>query len=117
MEWDTSKQIGKIVPIVEKTRVAYVSMENITHIVCSGYVSTVYLVNKSKHSSSRSLKSYEEEIGQAGFLRMNRQTLVNIRHATDAQCVKRMLYLGNTIIVVSKRKVSLLKRHNIPLTS
>ena len=111
MGWDTGKQVGKIVSIVEKSKIFYVNMEDIMHITCDGYVSTVYLANGTAYSSARLLKLYEEDVEQYGFLRANRHTLVNIRHISDVQRTKRILHIGDIIISVSKRKISLFKNN------
>jgi DNA-binding LytR/AlgR family response regulator len=110
MEWDISKQIGKRVAIVEKSKISYVDMENITHITCDGYVSTVHLVNGNDYFSAHLLIDYEKDNSHYGFLRVNRKTLVNIRHVTDTQRTQRILHIGNIVITVSKGKMSLLKK-------
>jgi len=110
MGWDISKQIGKRIPIIEKSVVSYVDMEKITHITCDGYVSIIHLINGLKYPVARLLKHFEEELAEYGFLRVNRHTLVNIRYVDDTKISERILRIGETIITVSKRKLHLCKK-------
>jgi len=112
MEWNISKQIGRRVPIVEKSTVSYVNMEDITHITCVGHVSSIHLITGKEYHVARLLKKFEEELAPCCFLRVNRHTLVNIRHVDDTQRTKRLLHIGNITISVSKEKMSLLKKEN-----
>jgi DNA-binding LytR/AlgR family response regulator len=113
MEYDYSKQIGHKIMISEKSKRIHVNMEDITHITCDGYVSTVHLVDETKYSEARLLKHFEEELADYGFLRTSHNILVNSKYLLKEQTIKGRLHLSvhGIEIVVSKRKASVFRKH------
>jgi DNA-binding LytR/AlgR family response regulator len=106
---DYSKQIGQKIVITEKSEKSYMNMEDITHITCNGYVSTVHLINtKTTYSEAYLLKYFEKELKDFGFQRANDHTLVNKKHLSHSQTVngKKYIYAHNIEIAVSKRNAS-----------
>ena len=105
MEYDFSRQIGKIICIAEKTKKTYVKVEDITHICCDEYVSSVYLLNGQKYSTSHGLTSFEEELGEYGFVEANNHTLINRKHLSISWISqgKKYIKVNDIEIVVSRR--------------
>lgn len=87
-----------------------VSSNEITHLVCDEYITTVFLIDGNKITISRLLKCFEEELKPFGFIRPNRCTLVNAYHIDKVSTVerKRYIHIGDFTIPVSRRKIGIL---------
>jgi DNA-binding LytR/AlgR family response regulator len=109
---DFSRQSGKKILIVEKTKRSYVNMEDITHISCDRYVSIIHLVDGTKKdSTAQQFNEFEKKLEKYGFWRLNRKTLANGKHFSEDQTVnrKKHIMVYNTDILVSRRKSSQLE--------
>lgn len=107
MKADFSRQENKRITIKTKTKTDFVMLKTITHIECDGYVSTVNTIDKGPFVVARLLKSFEIELADYGFLRVNRSTIVNLAHVEGYRSGKnRTLELVNHIkIRISRRRV------------
>lgn len=86
-------------------------METITYLNYNGYNTVIYLSNYKKYHCLRTLKSFEDELASYGFLRLNRNALVNALHINEA-CFKnggKTVTVNGTEIPVSRRRVSLVR--------
>jgi DNA-binding LytR/AlgR family response regulator len=106
---DFSKQIGKKLLIVEKTKRYFVDMEDITHITCDRYLCIVHLVDEAKkYSTAQQLNEFKKKLEKYGFWLLNRKTLANGKHFSEDQTMnrKKHIMVHNTDIVVSRRQRS-----------
>jgi DNA-binding LytR/AlgR family response regulator len=54
----------------------------------------------------KTLKAFEEELGQLGFIRICRNTIINSKYLTKitSNQNKRMVYLGDIALHISKKE-------------
>ena len=81
MKIDFNCQSDKKLLLNESSKTHFVALSDISHIICEGYLTFIYLLNESKITVSKPLKWFEEELSNLCFLRLNRNTLVNLIHA------------------------------------
>ncbi len=77
--------------------IRFVTIRDITHIAGAGDYSELHLVGESSLLSNERLSAWETRLASAGFLRIHRQTIVNL---TMLECVER---LGDTYLVRLKK--------------
>ena len=118
MLWDVSNQIGKKISVRNKGLYVYYDVERIRYIMCDGHYCLIYLLGESEGIRyMHSLKSFEKELENLGFIRVNHNTLVNVRYTPNVHITttKRSLRVEGgengkiESIIVSKRKVVLFK--------
>jgi|GEM_PF-2657496 len=63
--------------IKKKNNNVFVDLNRITHIQYIKQISVVYTISGNKHCSSKTLKSFEILLFAYGFIRINRNTIVN----------------------------------------
>jgi len=80
--------------------------KNITHVESDNYYSTFHLMCNTKIMMSKTLKHYEEILGE-DFVRVHRSFLVNLRHISKLIFDDCQVILSNRVsIPVSRRRVS-----------
>lgn len=111
MNFDFSKQKHKKLAIIEKAQTNVVCCDEITHLDCNGDLVFVFHVNKnSPYSYTRSLKEIECELAGFGFLRINRNRVVNMQHVVNLNAKRRELRLANEVtLLVSRRKWQIIR--------
>ena len=111
MEFDFSKQNDQKLKIKEKSQISFIEMSEILYLQCEGYLTTIYLVNKTSVAIAKLLKDFEDELTQFGFLRVNHYTLINVRHINTLKICKqqRVVFINDVEIKISRRKLHLLK--------
>lgn len=111
MKKDFTNQKCKKIKIVEKYNVHYIEIEKITFIECHSYVSIIHTDDNKKVTVSKLLKTFEEELSDFGFIRINRGVLVNLAKVKKYMCRgKRQIELTNGMkLSVSRRKAFLFK--------
>ncbi len=112
MDLDYSAQQNKRIKICEKNKVTWIEAETISHLVCEGYLTTVHLTTNETITCSMLLKQFQEILDVCGFIRANRNTLINGKHV---DCIifkkgKRSIFVNNIEVKVSRRKAFLFKR-------
>ncbi|MDD2412679.1 MAG: LytTR family DNA-binding domain-containing protein [Bacteroidales bacterium] len=113
MKKDYSFQNDNKIIIKDSFKTHQVTIENITHITCDGYVCACFLKGENKPLiTCKLLKFYEIELTELGFIRANRNTLVNLKHI---KCIEihdsRILTLLNgQKIQISCRKIAKIKK-------
>ncbi len=113
MKKDYSSQNNKKKTIKIDSNTQQVSIKNITHIKCDGYVSTVFIKDKEPPlNTKRLLKLYEIELAELGFFRANRNTLVNLKHVKCVECSKSniLTLITDEKIPISCRNLTKIKR-------
>lgn len=76
-----------------------ISLKDIAYITCNGYICNIHNEeNKIISRQTKLLKNYEAELEQFGFVRINRQTIIN------TICIKQINLQNRKIIL--KRKLS-----------
>lgn len=111
IEKDYSCQRDKKLVLKEKNTIKQISMDKITHLICDGYLTSVYTIDNKTITVSKLLKCFEIELSQYGFIRVNHNALVNVNNIIEFQKGnKRCLILSNKKEVkVSRRKLCLFK--------
>lgn len=79
MKRDFSHQVGQRIAIHGKSTTQYVDIADITHICCEDSIVTTHTKEQSI-TANKQLKEFEEELQELGFLRINRNTLINEAH-------------------------------------
>ena len=97
--------------IKDNSDVKQVELCHITHITCHGYLSKVHTIQNNFISTIRTLKSFEIELYRFGFLRANRNTVVNMLHAFEINhnSKTRIIKIREKEINISRRKFRLFK--------
>jgi DNA-binding LytR/AlgR family response regulator len=105
------KQNEKIIALKEKTAIYYVDIHQIMYISCDCYLCKITKSDYSVIDTVKPLKYFEEELKEDGFLRINKNILVNMRYVTCLKIMSqvRLLHVGNTVFEISRRKYSLCK--------
>jgi len=99
------------IALKEKGQITCVAINDITHISCTGYLSTVHTVNNKMITVSKLLKDFDEELSKSGFIRVNYNTLINSKHIeTVKRGEKRKITLVNKVEVgVSRRRMYIIR--------
>lgn len=105
------KQATERIILTEKHRTSFVEVGKITHLVCDGYVSTLYLEHSSPMVIARMLKQFEQTLLAYQFIRINRNTLINPMYVETMEKRGAQYYLKvkDCFLPVSRRKVSIVK--------
>ena len=103
--------MDKKVILKETYKIKHINIENITHITCNAYHTTIYTIDYKTITISKRLKSFETELCKYGFIRANYNVLVNVKNIMEFQKKnKRCIILSNKEQVkVSRRKLCLFK--------
>ena len=99
---------GKL-QICEKNCISWIEIKDITHLICDGYITNLFLSNKERITVSKLLKRFEEKLTGYGFARVNRNTIVNKRHISKISFSKtsRFVFVNDTKIKISRRRLFL----------
>lgn len=111
MENTELNQAGKRIPIRTKSETVYIKLEQLTHLIGEGYLSTVHCNDGSHITVASLLKSFEALLNGHGFIRVNHNTIVNVKFIEKTKRKDRhtlQLYGGHEVIV-SRRRVKELK--------
>jgi DNA-binding LytR/AlgR family response regulator len=112
MTLDFSNQKDKKIQINERNKTTLIDVESITYLECDGYVTTIRTINNKTVATSKLLKHFERELEQyGGFTRVNRNSIVNIRHIICVQNIagRKIIEINGSKIEISHRKSSLFK--------
>jgi DNA-binding LytR/AlgR family response regulator len=111
MPIDYSRQIGKKITTKGHQKIC-IDIENIRYIQYNESLSTIFLNDNSKVNDIKTLTSFEEEFSGMGFIRISRDTIINGKYITKIKTNlgKRIVYLEEIALNVSKRRMSLLKK-------
>ena len=110
MAIDYSKQAGQKITTKGNQKIC-INLGSITHIQCDGDLATIFLNNNIKVDEIRTLKEYEKILSEKGFIRISRNTIVNSKYIKKltTQAGKRILYLKDIKLEVSRRQLKFLK--------
>jgi len=86
-----------------------VHLKDVIKCIADGNYCHFYTAKKSSYMSSHSLKYYEDLLGNKGFFRANRSTLININHIHS-------IYKKEAIILSTKEKITVSLRNRVKLT-
>jgi DNA-binding LytR/AlgR family response regulator len=112
MKRDYSCQNEKKIILRENKKTLQVDIKIISYIECDSYISTIHFVNEEKPViTGKLLKLFEIELSELGFVRANRNTLVNVKHIESIEnCNNRILTLvTKEQIPISCRQLSKIK--------
>ncbi|MCL2290268.1 MAG: LytTR family transcriptional regulator DNA-binding domain-containing protein [Bacteroidetes bacterium] len=108
---DYSSQIGKKLTTKGYQKIC-VHIESIMYIQCHGHLATIFLNDERKVDEVKSLKSFEEDLYEMGFIRISRNTIVNGKYITGTNTIrgKRIVCLEDIVLNVSKRRLGFLNK-------
>ncbi|MCL2289433.1 MAG: LytTR family transcriptional regulator DNA-binding domain-containing protein [Bacteroidetes bacterium] len=111
MKIDYSKQLGKKL-ITKGHQKICVHIKNIMYIQCHGGLATLFLHDESKVEDIKSLKAFEEDLCEMGFIRISRNTIVNVKYITkiDTNRDKKIVYLKEIMLEASRRRLAFLRK-------
>ena len=112
MNKDYVCQRNKTVIVKQRGETHQLEMEKITHITCDGYLSSIHLIDKEESIKvSKLLKLFEEELIEYDFIRVNNNTLVNIKNIASVKNKEKQIIINSTNqqIKISRRKLHLFK--------
>jgi len=101
------RQDGVWIKIIQRNRTSHFQINEISYISCNAEISTIHFNKKRKPIIvSKLLKLFEEELVIYGFIRINRNTLVNITSVQELMRddSKQFLVLENEKMVISRRR-------------
>lgn len=106
MKIDFNNQKNTKLQLVEKNKSIFVDIESITYLQCDGYITSIHLENDEIVVISKLLKHFEKELSVIDFKRVNRSTLVNLKHVTSihSENGQKMIKVKDATIKVSRRK-------------
>ena len=95
------------ITIKERDRTISLLSDDVMHITCSGYISTVHTTDRKIYRSSKLLKQYEEELTDDGFVRINHSTLINFSTVKNVKIEKnrRLLLNDEQEFIISRSKI------------
>jgi len=102
---DYSKQTGKkITTKGDKKR--FININEITHIKCEDYLSTIFLNNGAKIHEVKTLREFEKELAELGFFRIRSNIIVNGNYITevDTRICKRTVKLEKNDFIVARSR-------------
>ena len=98
-------QRGEIIILREKTTTHFVELEHITHLTCDCYLTSVYSNDGEHIVIAKLLKDFENDLEKYGFIRINRNTIVNYFYIKIYERGgNRMIHLRNNITVKTSRR-------------
>jgi two-component system, LytTR family, response regulator len=111
MENKDSNRAGKRIKIRTNNETVYIKPEQVRHLTCDGYLSTVHCADGNNFTVVKTLKNFEAILSDHGFMRVHHNAIVNTAHI---QKIMRngqySLGLANRKhVAVSRRKVKELK--------
>ena len=111
MAIDYSKQIGKKIT-TKGSQKTCIHTESIVYIQCEGNFVTLFINDNNKVQEIKTLKKYEEDLSGIGFIRISKNTIINGKYVTkiSTSIDKRIVYLGEIALKISKRRLSYLKK-------
>jgi two-component system, LytTR family, response regulator len=108
---DSFAQKGQKIILKEKNINHFIRMDTITHLMCDCYLTTVYTENGCNYVIAKLLKEFELELSSYGFVRVNRNTIINILHIVRYKNLgNRTVLLTNGVLIdISRRGMARLK--------
>lgn len=107
MKSNFSVQNNTKLKVKDRSTIEYLDISKITHLICEGYITTIYMIDMEPIIVSKLLKCFELSLKEFEFIRANRSTLVNMAFARKyIGGSRRILELVNgCTIEVSRRMV------------
>lgn len=104
-------QEGEIIVLREKNTTHFVEINNITHLSCDCYITSIFTNDGEKVIVAKLLKDFEIELDKYGFIRTNRNMIINYTYIKGYERGgNRMVYLRNgTSLKASRRGITKLK--------
>jgi two-component system, LytTR family, response regulator len=106
-----SNQARRMIPIYTRNETLCFQPEKVTHLECTGCLSTIYCANGKILTAIKTLKSFEAILSEHGFMRVHHNAIVNIHHIEKiSRNGKYILELSDgEQVVVSRRKAKELR--------
>lgn len=110
---DLNRRDNSKIELREKGKIRLIERDKITYLICDGYLTTVYTSDNNQFTVCKLLKQFETELYEFGFIRLNYNTIVNMKYVCEIQTTpERIIILkNNTQITVSRRRKYLLKEY------
>lgn len=106
-----SPQNDQKILLKEKNVNHVLNVKAITHLVCDCYLTTVFTTSGHTYVVAKLLKEFDLELKPYGFVRVNRNTVVNVQHVVSYGSIgNRMVTLSTDVqICISRRGMARLK--------
>ena len=101
MEIDCSKQTGHRILINNKG----INIKDIIFIKCNDHISTIHLKNGKNEYVTRSISEFEKQLGDYGFIRIHRNTLINELYIIKIDKKKQFIHLAEKIMLKVARRM------------
>lgn len=98
--------------IVRAKSVSHIlNMTEVTHLICDCYLTTLYSKSGGSVMVAKLLKEFDDELRDYGFIRVNRNAMVNVLHVVSIANGRRRLVTlsNNATIEISRRGMARLK--------
>ena len=113
MKKDYSCQNNKKIVVIECNKMLQIDIQKISYIQCNSNISTIYFADKAKLViTAKLLKQFEAELSELGFVRANRNTLVNAKYIEKVENYnnKILTLVTNEKITISCRRLSKIRK-------
>ncbi|WP_047445393.1 LytR/AlgR family response regulator transcription factor [Alistipes sp. ZOR0009] len=100
-----------IMAIREKNLTRFINLRDVTHIKSNSYLSIVYTIEGEAFTFSKLLRQFEESLHDYGFVRVNRNSIVNLIHVERYEAGDNpVVFLrGERNLAVSRRRCRLIR--------
>ncbi len=87
----------------EKTKMTQIFVHDVMYVHCDTYITDLYLCNNEIYTLSQSLKALEAQLHPYGFVRISKNTLINMRYVKMCCCEDRKIQLTNEKIFTASK--------------
>ncbi len=106
-------QLNNKLTVFQKGNITIIDLKDILYLQCSGNLTYIHLcIDQYPITVSKLLLRFEEELSQYGFIRVNRNTLVNITKIRELRKTKKnhIILVNGEILAVSRRNYYKIQR-------
>ena len=107
----SKQQKEKKIILKEKCINHFIRLDTITYLMCDCYLTTVHTDTGDSYVIAKLLKEFEEELTPYGFVRGNRNVIINITHIRSCRNsgTRRVQLTNNISIDISRRGMGRLR--------
>ena len=111
MKIDFQGQLNKKLILNEKTKTHFIDLKEIFYLKCDGYITTFHLADGKKIVISKLMKIFEAELSSVCFLRINRNTIVNLGYTKQISLkpTPHLKLINGSSFSISRRRIKMAK--------
>jgi two-component system LytT family response regulator len=107
---DYNNQVNFTICLKSKEKIKQIKLENIVLLLCDSYITYIYTINNSREVVCKLLKELEEDLSPYGFIRISRNTIINLKHLDELNLQKNTIRLSNSQEVkLAKNRINCIK--------